>query len=115
MAQRGIREYDAKRLLAKYMPQYQSDFSYQGKIVLVSPETDLDESSCQKSLAEAKEKLVVKPDQLFGKRGKHGLILLDATWQEAQSTPVGEHGSRESSRRSGRKVDSLPGGAFCAP
>jgi len=29
-------------------------------------------------------RLVVKPDQLFGKRGKHGLVLLDATWPEAE-------------------------------
>ena len=83
MAQRGIREYDAKRLLAKHMPQYQSDFSYQGNIVLVDPETDLDELAAKNPWL-TKEKLVVKPDQLFGKRGKHGLVLLDATWQEAR-------------------------------
>jgi len=83
MAQRGIREYDAKRLLAKHMPQYQSDFSYQGNIVLVDPETDLDELAAKNPWL-TKEKLVVKPDQLFGKRGKHGLVLLDATWPEAR-------------------------------
>jgi len=83
MAQRGIREYDAKRLLAKYMPQYQSDFSYQGTIVLVSPDTDIDDLAAKNPWL-MKEKLAVKPDQLFGKRGKHGLVLLDATWQEAR-------------------------------
>ena len=31
-----------------------------------------------------KEKLVVKPDQLFGKRGKHGLILLDTNYADAK-------------------------------
>jgi ATP-citrate lyase beta-subunit len=31
-----------------------------------------------------KEKLVVKPDQLIGKRGKHKLILLNATFEEAK-------------------------------
>jgi ATP-citrate lyase beta-subunit len=79
MAQRGIREYDAKRLLAKYLPEYLNDFSYRGDLALVGPETDLD------GLAESNpwlrtERLVAKPDQLFGKRGKHGLVLLDADW-----------------------------------
>lgn len=83
MAQRGIREYDAKRIMARLLPQYLNDFSYKGNIVLVGPETDLGE------LADAypwlkSEKLVVKPDQLFGKRGKHGLVLLNATWEEAK-------------------------------
>jgi ATP-citrate lyase beta-subunit len=27
---------------------------------------------------------VVKPDQLFGKRGKHGLVLLDSDWDKAR-------------------------------
>ena len=28
---------------------------------------------------------MVKPDQLFGKRGKHGLVLLNADWQDAKA------------------------------
>jgi ATP-citrate lyase beta-subunit len=28
-------------------------------------------------------RLVAKPDQLFGKRGKHGLVCLDAAWEQA--------------------------------
>ncbi len=85
MAQRGIREYDAKRMLASELPKYLGDaFGYEGKVALVGPETDL------KALAKeypwlTTEKLVVKPDQLFGKRGKHGLLLLDADWGKAQS------------------------------
>jgi ATP-citrate lyase beta-subunit len=83
MAQRGIREYDAKRIMARLLPQYLNDFSYKGNIALVGPQTDLGE------LADAhpwlkSERLVVKPDQLFGKRGKHGLVLLNATWEEAK-------------------------------
>ena len=85
MAQRGIREYDAKRMLAKYLPDYLKDFSYRGEIVLVSPETDLDSLAAENPWLKTK-KLVVKPDQLFGKRGKLGLVLLDATWDEAQAT-----------------------------
>lgn len=84
MAQRGIREYDAKRMLAKYLPDYLKDFSYRGEIALVSPETDLDSLAAENPWLITK-KLVVKPDQLFGKRGKLGLVLLDATWNEARA------------------------------
>jgi len=83
MAQRGIREYDAKRLLARFLPEYLNDFSYKGDLALVGPETDLEElASTHPWLKTAR--LVVKPDQLFGKRGKHGLVLLDANWGRAK-------------------------------
>ncbi|HUI39686.1 MAG TPA: ATP citrate lyase citrate-binding domain-containing protein [Methanothrix sp.] len=83
MAQRGIREYDAKRMLARYLPEYLNEFTYRGDVALVSPDTDLE------ALAAANPwlkdgRLVVKPDQLFGKRGKHGLVLLDASWDSAK-------------------------------
>jgi ATP-citrate lyase beta-subunit len=82
MAQRGIREYDAKRMLARHLPASLGDFSYKGEIVLVSPETDPDKLVAENPWLKER-KLVVKPDQLFGKRGKHGLVLLDASWDEA--------------------------------
>jgi ATP-citrate lyase beta-subunit len=84
MAQRGIREYDGKRMLAKYLPEYLSGFSYKGDLVLVSPDTDLDNLTVDYPWLKT-ERLVVKPDQLFGKRGKHGLVLLDASWDDAKS------------------------------
>ncbi len=84
MAQRGIREYDAKSMLAKYWKDYVSkDFKYAGKVALVSPDTNMD-SLTKKHAWLKKEKLVVKPDQLFGKRGKHGLILLNASYADAK-------------------------------
>ena len=83
MAQRGIREYDAKRLLARILPEYLKDFSYRGTLALVEPETDLEELEAREPWMKT-SRLVVKPDQLFGKRGKHGLVLLDATWPEAE-------------------------------
>lgn len=83
MAQRGIREYDAKRILARYLPEYLNEFSYKGNIALVGPGTDLDELAAANPWLKA-GKLVVKPDQLFGKRGKHGLVLLNATWTDAK-------------------------------
>lgn len=84
MAQRGIREYDAKRILAEYLPKFSDgklNFPWLG--VLIAPETDM------KKLPEKypwlkERRLVVKPDQLFGKRGKHGLVLVNASWEEAE-------------------------------
>jgi len=84
MAQRGIREYDGKRMLAKYWSEYISkDFKYPGKIVLVDPKTKLDDLP-KKYKWLKNEKLVVKPDQLFGKRGKHGLIKANASFDEVK-------------------------------
>lgn len=84
MAQRGIREYVAKKMLAKYLPNFtEQKFVYPGKVVLVSPETDLAKLPEQDPWLKT-EKLTVKPDQLFGKRGKHGLLLLDADFEQAR-------------------------------
>jgi len=83
MAQRGIREYDAKRMLAAQLPKYLTgEFHYDAKVALVGPDADMGE--LLKSNAWLGEtKLVVKPDQLFGKRGKHKLLLIDADWKKA--------------------------------
>lgn len=84
MAQRGIREYDAKRILAQELPKYlKGDFGYEGHVALVSPDTDLDQLTKSNSWL-TEMKLVVKPDQLFGKRGKHGLLGLNLDWKEVK-------------------------------
>ncbi len=84
MAQRGIREYHAKKMMAKYWSEYFRNLpAYEGKVALISSETSLDDLASQTPWLRA-EKLVAKPDQLFGKRGKHGLILLDATYEETK-------------------------------
>ncbi len=84
MAQRGIREYDGKKMLAKYWTEYISkDFKFPGKVVLVDPKTKLDDLPKKYSWLKT-EKLVVKPDQLFGKRGKHGLIKANASFSEVK-------------------------------
>ena len=72
MARKGIREYDGKRMLAKALT------GYEGMVALVGPGDDL------KKMAETQpwlkeHKLVVKPDQLFGKRGKNKLVGLNLT------------------------------------
>lgn len=82
MAQRGIREYEGKKILfdglAKYMPVFKGKSE---KLALVLPGTD------PKKLVKdhpwlLKEKLAAKPDQLFGKRGKHGLLCLNKDFKE---------------------------------
>lgn len=84
MAQRGIREYHAKKMLAENLEKYSDGkFKYPAKLALVTPETNLDKLR-EKNDWIGKERLVVKPDQLFGKRGKHGLLLLNATFDDAK-------------------------------
>ncbi len=84
MAQRGIREADAKRIVAKYLPEFSGGkLNYHGLVALVTPDTDLDRMPEEHPWINEK-KLVVKPDQLFGKRGKHGLVLVNASWEDAR-------------------------------
>jgi len=84
MAQRGIREYAAKKLLSKYINEYSSrKFQYKDEVALVSPENSI-ETIAEKNNWIKEKHLVVKPDQLFGKRGKHNLVLLNTTYDEAK-------------------------------
>ena len=84
MAQRGIREYYGKKMMAKHWSEYFKGLEkYDGKIVLIDQITTMDDLAKQNPWLKT-EKLVVKPDQLIGKRGKHNLILLNATFDEAK-------------------------------
>ena len=74
MAQKAIREYDAKSILAKHWDKYFPNFSYAYETVMVQNGSELEEAA--KSKGWLKEKtLVAKPDMLFGKRGKNDLVL----------------------------------------
>ncbi|MBI5226395.1 ATPase [Candidatus Micrarchaeota archaeon] len=77
MAQRSIREFDGKKILAVAL-------GTPLKGALVSSQTDwtllVKENPWLKT-----EKLVAKPDMCFGKRGKNNLLLLDATLEQAKS------------------------------
>jgi len=85
MARRSIREYDAKRLLATHLTRYlPGEFSYTGRVALVTPGTDWEQLVADR-LWLRNERLVVKPDQLFGKRGKSGLLLLDTDLEGARA------------------------------
>ncbi len=74
MAQKAIREYDAKSILAKHWGKYFPDFTYAYETTMVQNGTELTEVA--KSHAWLNQKtLVAKPDMLFGKRGKNNLVL----------------------------------------
>lgn len=84
MAKKAIREYDAKRMLSRGLPDASGGkFVYDAKLALVTPETDLGALS-ETAPWLLTEPLVVKPDQLFGKRGKNNLLLLNADWKAAR-------------------------------
>ncbi|MHA2288857.1 MAG: ATP citrate lyase citrate-binding domain-containing protein, partial [Promethearchaeota archaeon] len=68
MAQKNIYEYDAKKLIASELPKYYPDFNYHNKLAVVDCDTDIEKTISDNSWINT-EKVVVKPDQLFGKRG----------------------------------------------
>lgn len=74
MAQKAIREYDAKSILAKHWDKYFPNFTYTYETVLVQNGSELKEVAKEKTWLKEKA-LVAKPDMLFGKRGKNGLVL----------------------------------------
>jgi len=84
LAQKSIYEYDAKKLIASQLPKYVPDFKYHNKLVIIDCDTDIDNVIQQKPWIR-NEKVVVKPDQLFGKRGKANLLLLDADCDEMKN------------------------------
>ncbi len=74
MAQKAIREYDAKSILAKHWDKYFPDFTYAYETVMVQNGAELTEAAKANAWLNNKM-LVAKPDMLFGKRGKNGLVL----------------------------------------
>jgi len=90
MAQKSIREFDAKTILARHWEKYFPKFSYAYETVLVESGDELKRVAEEKSWLKEKP-LVAKPDMLFGKRGKNGLVLFkdqkpgDVTLEKAAS------------------------------
>jgi ATP-citrate lyase beta-subunit len=74
MAQKAIREYDAKSILAKHWDKYFPDFTYAYETAIVKSGSELKELAKDKKWLK-KKTLVAKPDMLFGKRGKNDLVL----------------------------------------
>lgn len=83
MAQKNIYEFDAKKLIASELPKYYPKFEYHNKIAIIETGTDINQVIAENSWMKT-EKLVIKPDQLFGKRGKANLILLDANIEQVK-------------------------------
>ena len=74
MAQKAIREYDAKSILAKHWDKYFPNFSYAYETVMVQNGSELTKAATSHHWLNDKA-LVAKPDMLFGKRGKNDLVL----------------------------------------
>lgn len=92
MAQKPIREYDAKTLLQQHWPRFGGPDPRPGaQLAQVTPDTTLDDLVRERPwLVECG--LVIKPDVVAGRRGKQGLILLNATWDEARNWLVTQRG-----------------------
>lgn len=74
MAQLSIREFDAKKMLADFLSQ-----NYSG--ILIQSEAQIYDFVKN---ADASKKYIIKPDQLFWKRGKYGLIGVNLSPEEIQ-------------------------------
>ncbi len=68
MSQVAIREYDAKTLFADY-----TKTPYDGHLIDIT-NNNREQDFLASPIAQSGKSLVVKPDMLFGKRGKYGLV-----------------------------------------
>ncbi|KMT07221.1 hypothetical protein BVRB_6g148560 [Beta vulgaris subsp. vulgaris] len=75
MARKKIREYDSKRLMKEHYKRIAGS-QLPIKSAQITESTDLNELVANEPWLSS-EKLVVKPDMLFGKRGKSGLVALN--------------------------------------
>lgn len=81
MARKKIREYDSKRLLKEHLKRL-ADIEIDIKSAQVTNSTNLNELADTKPWLSSL-RLVVKPDMLFGKRGKSGLVALNLDLAQA--------------------------------
>ncbi|KAG9146333.1 hypothetical protein Leryth_008010 [Lithospermum erythrorhizon] len=92
MARKKIREYDSKRLLKEHFKRL-GGYELEIKSAQVTENTDVNDL-VEKEPWLSSTKLVVKPDMLFGKRGKSGLVALNLDLAEV-STFVKERLGKE--------------------
>jgi len=84
MAQKAIREADGKQMISRLLKNYTNGkYSVEDKFIKVGPETDFKRLPYSYKWL-MKDKLVVKPDQLLKRRGKNKLLLLNASWKDAE-------------------------------
>jgi len=102
MAERAIREYDGKRLLSRNLVDHaasESDaallrLAFTGCPVLQVTGANPDFAALAASAPWVHtSKLVAKPDQLIKRRGKGGLLLLNADWEAASAWVAGKNGT----------------------
>jgi len=75
MARKKIREYDSKRIFKEHLKRL-AGIAVDIKAAQVTESTDFDELADNEPWLNS-TRLVVKPDMLFGKRGKSGLVALN--------------------------------------
>lgn len=92
MARKKIREYNSKKLLKAHLARLLGlDLSLQ--VAQVTQSTDFTELVEQNRWL-SQNKLVVKPDMLFGKRGKHDLVGLNLSIAEVEDFVRARMGKR---------------------
>ena len=92
MARKKIREYNSKQLLKAHLARLLGlDLSLQ--VAQVTQSTDFAELVDQNRWL-SQNKLVVKPDMLFGKRGKHDLVGLNLSIAEVEEFIKARMGKR---------------------
>mmetsp|Transcript_37166 Transcript_37166/g.87117 ORF Transcript_37166/g.87117 Transcript_37166/m.87117 type:complete len:1089 (+) Transcript_37166:59-3325(+) len=92
MSVKGIREVEGKALLQRWLPEFSNGkFGLECPGCLVTPDV-LDPTSgrtwdtiLQENPWLKEKKLVAKPDQMIGGRGKAGLIAVNKTYEEAKA------------------------------
>jgi len=87
MARKKIREYHGKKILKQHINRFSRlSFAAQVKPVIVTKETLATEWKKLKAANPwlTEERLVAKPDMLFGKRGKYGLVKVNADLKEVK-------------------------------
>lgn len=84
MSQKAIREFDGKRLLTKYFSEKAKEYQLDNRFVHIGSSTVISDLAHHHPWLN-NTKLVAKPDQLIKRRGKLGLVKLNATWEEAQA------------------------------
>jgi ATP citrate (pro-S)-lyase len=84
MAQRPIREYDGKQLLARWFASHHNKPLSEQRILQIHPQVDLENLPEQYPWLTTTS-LVVKPDQLIKRRGQSGMLLLNANWPTARN------------------------------
>ncbi len=85
MAQKAIRECTGKQMMSRWLHSNgNGKYGLDNRFVQVAPDVSF-ERLVRDNPWLLEERLVTKPDQLIKRRGKSGLILLNATWNEARA------------------------------